>query len=244
MANLVLAFAELLAGAIIVDAGIKGDTLANVIQGKATQHPLTGSSTGTSSTGGNPTSAQVTTVAPGQYTNPVPGAITGRIDQGVDWTLGKAGFLAPGKAQIVAADQSNSGWGGGGYVAYKLLDGPLAGSVGYVAEGIQPAAGIAVGAIVNAGQQIALPVASPYNGIVGNIEAGWANPSSVTQPLAQTLSGYSGDQSEEALTAGYSFNAFATALGAVSGKFEGAGAALEAEVEKEFSGAVSGVPYG
>jgi len=42
VANLVLAFAEICAGAIVLDAGIKGDSITNVIKGQATQHPLAG----------------------------------------------------------------------------------------------------------------------------------------------------------------------------------------------------------
>ena len=51
MANLVLAFGEILVGAIILDAGIKGDSIPNVIKGQATQHPLSGA-TSTAAAGG------------------------------------------------------------------------------------------------------------------------------------------------------------------------------------------------
>lgn len=59
MANLVLSFAELLAGAVILDAGIKGASIADVIQGKAVQTPLlpSSSSSSSSSTGGGGSSS-------------------------------------------------------------------------------------------------------------------------------------------------------------------------------------------
>lgn len=243
MANLVLAFAEILAGAIILDAGIKGDSIANVVKGQATQHPLAGSTTG----GGTPGAASgaPTTVAPGTYTNPVPGASTGRVDQGVDYTLSPQGFVAPGKAKILQADAHNPGWKGGGYIAYQLLDGPLAGSVGYVAEGVTPAPGISPGKIVNAGTQLVTRAINPYNGTLGNIEAGWADPNSPGRPLAQALSGYGGDQSTAALTAGYSFSQFVTALGGVGGTFQNVASSVAHGIEQAIgAGTAAGVPYG
>ncbi len=79
MANLPLAFTELLAGAIVLDAGIKGDSVANVIKGQAQftpiQTPGTSSTTTTSSVGSGLTSTGSTTTGinfPG-------GAKTGKI---------------------------------------------------------------------------------------------------------------------------------------------------------------------
>ena len=242
MANLVLSFAELLAGAVLLDAAIKGDSIANVITGKATSHPLAGSSSSSGSTTGTG-GASTGTLPAGSYTNPVPGATTGRIDQGVDYTLGSGGFVAPGRSQILVADTSNSGWKGGGYIAAKLLDGPLAGAVYYIAEGIKPL--VSAGQTVAAGTQLGSGVANPYNNVVGNVEAGWANPSSPTVPLAQSLTGYSGDQSRPGLTAGYSFSSFVHALGGVPGVFQGAGQALAGAIQQAFSsGAEAGlVPF-
>lgn len=239
MANLPLAFGEILVGAIVLDAGIKGAGIADVVQGKATQAPLPGS--GSTSASGSSGGGGSSKIPAGSYTNPFPGAKTGRIDQGVDYTITQA--LSPGKAKVLVADASNSGWGGGGYLALQLLDGPLAGQVMYIAEGFKPT--VKVGQVVNAGAVLGHAIKNPYNGILGNIEAGWANPSNPGQPLAQTLGGYSGDQSEPGLTAGYSFSLFVKALGGIGGEFEGAGAALAHAVEQEFAGsAPAGVPYG
>lgn len=244
MANLVLTFAELLAGAVILDAAVKGDSIANVVQGKATQHPLPGAGgTGTQGgTSGASSGAPSGSLAPGAYTNPVPGAATGRVDQGVDYTLSSSGFLAPGRSKILVADASNSGWGGGGYIAAQLLDGPLAGSVYYIAEGVKPV--VTAGETVAAGTQLVDRIPNPFNGVLGNIESGWANPASPGQPLAQSLTGYSGDQSTQALTAGYSFSKFVQALGGVGGDFQGAGQTLANTIEHAFAtSSVAGVPY-
>jgi biotin carboxyl carrier protein len=235
MANLVLSFAELLTGAILLDAAIKGDSIGNVITGKATSHPLLDSSSSSSATSG--AASSVGTVAPGTYVNPVPGASTGRIDQGVDYT--GSSFVAPGASKILAADASNPGWKGGGWIAAQLTDGPLAGAVYYIAEGVKPL--VKVGDTVAAGTPLASAATNPYNGIVGNIEAGWANATG-TAPLAQSLSGYGGDQSTQALTAGYSFSKFVHSLGGVSGVFQGAGSSLAGAIEHAFlAGAEAGV---
>lgn len=228
MANLVLSFAELLAGAVLLDAAIKGDSIPNVVKG-----------VGSSSGPGSSSSSGPATTATGTYTNPVPGAHTGRVDQGVDYTLGSAGFVAPGRSKIVAVS-SGGGWGSE-YVAGQLLDGPLAGQVWYIAEAAGKAPGVVEGAIVNAGQQIA-PQGSSTGGAV---EAGWANPSNPLQTLAQSLSGYSGDQSSQALTAGYSFSRFVHALGGAAGVFQGAGSSLAGAIEHAFAvGVESGVTFG
>jgi hypothetical protein len=236
VANLVLAFGEVLVGAIVLDAGIKGDSIPNVIQGKATQHPLTSSSTAPSSTGSPPGATGVTIDPSSGYTNPVPGATTGRVDQGVDYHLGPQGFLAPGNSKIVYTG-AGGGWGNE-YVAGQLLDGPLKGAVWYIAEAPAKLAGIAEGVIVKAGQQIT-PAGSSTGGA---IEAGWANPSNPGQTLAQSMTGYGGDQSTQALTAGWSFSKFVHGLGGAVGTFEGAGAGLAAAIEQGAGLAAAGLP--
>lgn len=127
------------------------------------------------------TVSQTQRAAKGAMTNPFPGATGSRLDQGFDLT--SKSFLAPVLSKIVYASSSVSGWAGGGLVAGKILSGPHAGMVWYMAEGIRPT--VRVGQTVQPGQQVAAPATNPYNGIVGNIEAGWANPASPTQPLAQ-----------------------------------------------------------
>lgn len=201
MANLPLAFAELLAGGVIIAAGVsdpKG-SIANVIKGEA--KGIASFNTGSAAAAPSASVARSGSASSSSYVNPLPGATASRVDQGVDYT--SQSFVAPGASKILVADQSNGGWGGGGYVAGQLLNGPYAGKVWYMAEGLSPS--VSAGDTVTPGQTVATPVASPYNQIVGNIEAGWANPSSPTQPLAQISS----DRSAVAL----SWNRFVQALG-------------------------------
>lgn len=175
-ANLPLAFGELLIGALIVEAAIKGASIGDVIRGTAKQ-------SGVSGLGG--------TAAPTNSGQAAGGLPFGRnpqgtrLDQGQDLTASQ--FNAPASGTIVKADQSNSGWAGGGLVALKL-DNPVPGlgsDVLYFAEGLAPT--VPVGQHVSAGDQIAVPAVNPYNGVIGNIEWGLANPKNPSQPLAQVV---------------------------------------------------------
>lgn len=212
MATLPLAFAELLIGAIVLDAGIKGDSIANVVKGQATSQGMPGSNTSGSS-GGSSTSTgtdPTAKVTPGSYTNPFPGAAPSRVDQGVDYTITKP-VLAPGKLVIKRVGQIA---GFGTYIAGQLLDGPLAGRGVYFAEGLAPASGVKAGSIINAGQPVADPATGPYGH--GVIESGWADiTSSWYAPLAQGTGGY---QEGTSTAAGASYNRFIHALGGPLGK--------------------------
>jgi len=80
-------------------------------------------------------------VVPG-YQNPfrdVSGLIPERVDMGVDF--GGAGQVyALGHAVITNATGNSAGWPGGGWITYKLTDGPDAGLTVYLAEDVTPAA--------------------------------------------------------------------------------------------------------
>jgi hypothetical protein len=105
----------------------------------------------------------------GVYSNPlrgVSGLIPERIDDGVDFT-GTGPVYALGDAVITGATGTNFGWPGGGWVTYRLTDGPGAGLVVYVAEDIIPA--VAVGQRVSPSTVIG----SMFDGGDG-IETGWA----------------------------------------------------------------------
>jgi biotin carboxyl carrier protein len=128
------------------------------------------------------TTATTTNTAVGPSTNPVPGASGSRLDQGVDGTT--ESFVAPFSGTVVYSSASDPGWKGGGYVAIKSATDPS--KVFYAAEGLLPT--VKVGDTVTPGQTIATPAVNPYNGIIGNFEIGWANPSSPSQPLAQVAS--------------------------------------------------------
>ena len=215
MANLPLAFGELLVGAILIDAGIKGDAIANVVKGVAKQHPLPQDA---AAAGGpvasDPLNAAAAGAAAGSggYVNPVPGASASRVDMGVDYTLPQGGhFLAPGDSIIKAVDNRS---GFGNYIAATLTSGPLAGHSYYVAEGVTPA--VSVGQTVKAGTPIANAYGGPYG--YGVIEAGWADPSISYDPLAKITGGY---QEGDSTAAGASFNRFVQSLGGTLGHLVG-----------------------
>jgi murein DD-endopeptidase MepM/ murein hydrolase activator NlpD len=98
------------------------------------------------------------------YVSPFVSATTGRIDQGVDFT-GIGPIAAVGDARILATGAP--GWPEGGGVLYQLLDGPQAGQVIFVYEGIR--ATVRAGEQVSAGEQIGAFVAG------GSIEMGFAD---------------------------------------------------------------------
>ena len=104
------------------------------------------------------------------YRNPlrsVRGLLPERIDMGVDFS-GSGPVYALG-AGVVHAASDFAGWPGGGWVSYRLTDGPDAGLMVYVAEDVTPA--------VKAGQHVSSStvVATMYDGGDG-IETGWAQP--------------------------------------------------------------------
>lgn len=172
-ASAAIAFGALVAGAVIMDYGVK-----NAKAAFAGNPGASSSAAGGSGIGSAP-------VAKGSFpsaVDPLPGAIGSRLDQGLDAT-GHV-FPSPWSGKVVYSSASDPGWNGGGYVAVSSTQNPD--MVYYLAEGIKPI--VAVGDMVTAGQQIALPVSNPYNGIVGNVEVGRANPASPGQPLAQVVS--------------------------------------------------------
>jgi hypothetical protein len=112
--------------------------------------------------------------APHGYLNPlrgVSGLVPERIDEGVDFG-GSGPVYALGDAVVTSASQ-NSGWPGGGWITYRLTDGPAAGLMVYVAEDVTPA--------VQPGQRVSAStvVATMFGGGDG-IETGWAQPSGVS----------------------------------------------------------------
>jgi murein DD-endopeptidase MepM/ murein hydrolase activator NlpD len=91
--------------------------------------------------------------AANDYVNPFAQStnlVTGRIDQGVDFT-GTGPIVAIGNAKVLRVGAP--GWPEGGGVLYRLTDGPLAGQVIFVYEGVD--ATVKAGQTVKAGEQIA-----------------------------------------------------------------------------------------
>jgi murein DD-endopeptidase MepM/ murein hydrolase activator NlpD len=119
--------------------------------------------------------------AAGSYVNPFSlsaEVVTGRIDQGVDFT-GVGAIAAIGDAEVLQTGAP--GWPEEGGVLYQLLDGPLKGQVVFVYEGVD--ATVQPGQIVKAGQQIA--TFRPG----GSIEIGFADAAGVPISHAEYFEG-------------------------------------------------------
>jgi len=128
--------------------------------------------------------------APAQpvYLNPlrnVSGLIPERVDMGADFG-GSGPVYALGDGVVTNATGDSAGWPGGGWITYRLTDGPDAGLMVYVAEDVKPA--------VQAGQHVtsATVIADMFNGGDG-IETGWAMPDGASAesqlPAAGGISG-------------------------------------------------------
>jgi hypothetical protein len=96
-----------------------------------------------------------------------------RIDMGADFT-GSGPVYALGDAVVTnAQDSEATGWPGGGWITYRLTDGPDAGLLVYLAEDVTPA--------VHAGQHVtsSTVVGTMFDGGDG-IETGWAQPTGLS----------------------------------------------------------------
>ena len=102
------------------------------------------------------------------YLNPLR-ATTGlqaqRVDMGVDFA-GAGPVYALGNAVITNAMGNSPGWPGGGWITYRLTDGPAAGLMVFLAEYVTPT--VQVGQHVTSSTVIA--------NMRGSIETGWAMP--------------------------------------------------------------------
>jgi hypothetical protein len=111
------------------------------------------------------------------YVNPIRGKawLPGRTDMGVDYSVTRhKPIVAIGDAKIRGSD-NRSGWPGGHFLYYKLLDGSHAGRFIFVAETMGRM--LPEGTVVSAGERIA----TAYPGGTGT-EWGWA--SRLGQPRA------------------------------------------------------------
>lgn len=113
---------------------------------------------------------------PDSYRNPlraVGGLNPERIDMGVDFT-GSGPVYALGDGVVTnAQDGYQTGWPGGGWITYRLTNGPDAGLMVYVAEDVTPT--------VQAGQHVtsSTVVGTMFDGGDG-IETGWAQPTGLS----------------------------------------------------------------
>ncbi|HEY1516136.1 MAG TPA: hypothetical protein VGF91_06935 [Solirubrobacteraceae bacterium] len=113
----------------------------------------------------------------GGYVNPFtnPGWEPARTDMGVDWLVTRPlPVLAIGDAVVVGSDSHDTGWPGGHFIWYRLVDGSHAGDIIYVAEHLTHL--LPAGARVRAGQKIA----EALPGGTGT-EWGWAEADGATR---------------------------------------------------------------
>lgn len=152
----------------------------------------------------------------------VAGLQASRVDMGVDYS-GSGPILAIGAAKVVTARYvpgPEPCWGRtcapapGGWVVYRLLDGPYAGKYVYAVENITLR--VKAGQIVRAGQTIAvLHPASP------NLEIGWAaGRAAETLAVARHHQCTCIDPGGWSSIEGRNFNHFLVWLGAPSGFFQ------------------------
>jgi len=125
---------------------------------------------------------------PGTYGNPLR-AISAldreRVDQGVDYS-GYGPMFALGDGVVLST--TNSGWPGGTFIAYRLVDGPAPGLVVYAAEDLLPR--------VSTGERVTADtiIGSMYEGPDG-IETGWADPSGDGVTMAADARQFDGSNS-------------------------------------------------
>jgi len=125
---------------------------------------------------------------------------------GVDF--GGSGPVYPlGDAVITNATGSSSGWPGGGWITYRLTDGPDAGLMVYVAEDVRPT--VAAGEVVTPSTVIA----TVYDGGTG-IETGWAMPDGASAESQLPEAGGIGGSGPFPTMVGLSFENLLRSLGA------------------------------
>ena len=142
------------------------------------------------------------------YLNPlraVAGLILERIDMGADFG-GSGPIYALGDGVVTSATANSAGWPGGGWITYRLTDGPAAGLVVYVAEDVQPT--VQVGQTVTSSTVIA----TMFNGGAG-IETGWAMPDSTSAESQLPVAGGISGQGPFPTRVGVNFDALLQALG-------------------------------
>jgi hypothetical protein len=145
-------------------------------------------------------------VAP-MYLNPlrdIPNLALERIDQGVDFA-GSGPIFALGDGVVLASSADYPGWEGG-WITYRLSNGPDAGLVVYVAEDVTPT--------VQVGDQVtpSTVIADMYNG-GGGIETGWAQPSGLNAESQLTVAGGIGGGGPFPTAVGYNFDQLLQSLG-------------------------------
>ena len=156
-------------------------------------------------------------VGDGGYRNPlrsISALRVERVDQGVDYG-GSGPLYAIGDGVIT--NTVNSGWPGGAFISYKLLDGPAAGHYVYVAENVVPR--VRVGQMVNSNTVIGTLI-NAYP----DMETGWANPPGLGDAAAGAAGQWTTTAESKSLPTAYglNFSQLLAALGAPPGISNGA----------------------
>jgi hypothetical protein len=154
--------------------------------------------------------------APPVYANPlrdVTGLLPERIDMGVDFG-GSGPIYALGNAVITGSTGSSIGWPGGGWITYRLTDGPAAGLMVFVAEDVKPT--------VQVGDQVSSStvIANMFDGGAG-IETGWAQPSGASAESQLPEAGAISGGGPFPTKIGVSFENLLMALGVAAGNNNG-----------------------
>jgi hypothetical protein len=132
-----------------------------------------------------------------------------RIDMGVDFG-GSGPVYALGHAVITSATGSSAGWPGGGWITYRVTDGPAAGLSVFVAEDVKPA--------VQVGQEVSSStvIANMFDGGAG-IETGWAQPDGSSAESQLTEAGAISGQGPFPTRVGLNFDELLQVLGVAGG---------------------------
>jgi hypothetical protein len=159
-----------------------------------------------------PRQTQVQRQAGAAYRNPfraVSGLIPERIDMGADFG-GSGPVYALGEAVITNATGSSAGWPGGGWITYRLTDGPASGLMVYLAEDVTPT--------VQAGQHVSSStvIANMYSGGDG-IETGWAMPDGASAESQLPAAGGIGGGGPFPTMIGLNFEGLLQSLGVPAG---------------------------
>lgn len=183
MANLPLAFAELLGGGVLLTMGITGQSPQDVLAGAVSLKPFdVGADAGadaTASAGASPPASAGSHSGVDPFARAT-GVRVGRTDMGVDVSMRPGSpILAPLPSVLERIDPN--WYAGQPGLFFRVTDGPYKGRYWYVAEQIAPS--VKVGDRVNAGDQV-----GTYAQRGTAIEIGWA--ANAAQTLAQATSGY------------------------------------------------------
>jgi hypothetical protein len=168
MSNLPLAFGELLAGGILLTAGISGSSIADVFAGDLSIKGLdTGSSGGPGGTAGGGSPVGPLGVLAGGFLRKGAKYMPGRKDQGRDGQTSPGGpIVAPGNG-VVLRVASDPGGFGPRYPIVRFTDGPYAGQTMYIGHTL---AALSAGAHFVAGQVLSYTGRHP----IGNASTpGW-----------------------------------------------------------------------